>query len=81
MMETSILASASSCLETTEEYATYEWSTGSTTDTIHVNSGTFTVTVTDEFGCSGTSEPFTVTNSAPEAQVAGVTNFVKVIVF
>ena len=31
---------------------TYEWSTGSTTDTVHVStSGTYTVTVTDANGC------------------------------
>jgi gliding motility-associated-like protein len=62
-------------LQTTQEFASYEWSTGSITDTVLVNQGTFTVTVTDEFGCTGTSLPFIVTNSAPDAEVLGITDF------
>lgn len=62
-------------LQTTEEFVSYEWSTGSVTDTILVNQGTFTVSVTDEFGCTGTSLPFIVSNSAPQAEVFGITDF------
>ena len=47
----------------------YFWSNGATTASIPVTqSGTFTVQATDENGCSGTSEPVTVTvNPIPNA--------------
>jgi uncharacterized repeat protein (TIGR01451 family) len=46
--------------------ASYNWSNGATSQSITVNaSGTFTVTVTDGNGCSGTSAPVTVTEFAP----------------
>ena len=47
----------------------YLWSNGATTASIPVTqSGTFTVQTTDENGCSGTSEPVTVTvNPIPNA--------------
>ncbi|PLX16963.1 MAG: hypothetical protein C0597_07525, partial [Marinilabiliales bacterium] len=41
-------------LEPDETYLTYLWSTGSTTSAITVTeTGTYSVTITDEFGCSG----------------------------
>ncbi|MBI1287084.1 MAG: tandem-95 repeat protein [Flavobacteriales bacterium] len=47
---------------TTGSYATYEWSTGATTQSISVStSGTYTVTVTDGNGCSAASASVTVT--------------------
>jgi len=43
-------------------YIAYLWSDGSTSQTITVTqSGTFTVTVTDNNGCTGASSPFTIT--------------------
>ncbi len=40
-----------------EDYVSYEWSTGETTQDISVGEvGTYTVTVTDENGCTGTQE-------------------------
>jgi hypothetical protein len=42
-------------------FAAYLWSTGQTTQRITVYSaGTYSVTVTTSYGCSGTSAPFTV---------------------
>lgn len=43
-------------------YKTYLWSNGATTQTIAITeNGTFTVKVTDDNTCEGTSEPFTIT--------------------
>ena len=46
-------------------YASYLWSTSATTDSISVGVGIYTVTVTDAFGCVGTSPPDTVTAPVP----------------
>lgn len=50
-------------LSTTETYATYNWSNGSQDPSISVGTGTYSVTVTSEEGCSGTSPSVNV-NSA-----------------
>ena len=47
-------------------YSAYSWSTGSTTETTTVNSaGTYTITVTDVNGCTGTNSITTYTNDNP----------------
>lgn len=47
---------------TSSSAETYTWSTGQTTQSIVVtSSGTYTVTVSDENGCNGTSAPVVVT--------------------
>lgn len=54
-------------LSTDKPYASYRWSTGDTTRSIVVRSnGTYTVTVTDSLGSSGTSAPVTVTVTSPQ---------------
>jgi|GEM_PF-818488 len=46
----------------------YEWSTGETTESIEVTTGgTFTVTVTNEYGCTDTDEVVVTINPNPEA--------------
>lgn len=52
-------------------YTDYRWSNGATTRTIDVDSsGTFTVTVTNDDGCSGTSQPMVVTRvEAPKPEI------------
>lgn len=47
-------------LATSEPFASYQWSNGSTDPAISVGSGTYTVTVTTAQGCTGTSDPFDV---------------------
>lgn len=55
-------------LSTLESYAGYTWSNGSATPTISVGTGTYTVTVTNDLGCSGVSLPFVVVvGSNPQA--------------
>jgi len=58
-----------STLATTEQYASYIWSTGSTDPSIAVGTGTYSVTVTAAgTNCSGSSAPFYVSvGSDPQA--------------
>jgi hypothetical protein len=57
-------------------YATYNWSTGATTQSISVSSsGAFTVSVTNANGCSATSAPFIVNASfvaSPQICIVGM---------
>lgn len=54
IINTVISASANTTLLRTDiEYATYQWSTGSIDNEIAVSAGTYSVTVTDQNGCSG----------------------------
>ena len=47
----------STTLGTTEDFAAYEWSNGSTQDTaVYLSAGVVSLTVTDENGCTGTVE-------------------------
>lgn len=50
-------------LSTTLPYATYTWSTGATTPTITVGTGTYSVVVTDANGCTGTSASVNVVSA------------------
>ena len=59
------------------EYLSYLWSTTANTPTIAAVEGSYTVFVEDEFGCSGTSAPFVITQSAPDAVVNGIVPFCK----
>ncbi len=54
-------------LTVNENYSSYRWSNGATTKSIRVtSSGTYSATVTDTEGCTGTTQPITVTvNPAP----------------
>lgn len=56
-------------------FSFYQWSTGSTTQTIAVSSASsFTVTVTNSFGCTGTATTATVINPLPNPVVTGTTS-------
>lgn len=52
-------------LSTTQSFSAYTWSNGSTDPTITVGTGTYSVSVTDANGCSGTSANVNVL-SAPD---------------
>jgi gliding motility-associated-like protein len=47
-------------LSTSQPFSSYLWSTGAQSPGVSVGSGSYTVTVTNAFGCTGTSAPFTV---------------------
>jgi len=60
-----ICATKSTNLKASTGFASYIWSNGATTENITVNTGgTYTVTVTDANGCTGTDD-FVVTQSPP----------------
>lgn len=47
-------------LGTSEPYSTYAWSNDENTASIEVLTGSYTVTVTNQFGCTGTSSAYNV---------------------
>lgn len=47
-------------LSTAGTYSSYAWSNGATTSSISAGTGTYSVTVTNEFGCTGSSAPVNV---------------------
>lgn len=62
-------------LTTTEPFASYLWSNGAQTQSTSVTSGSYTVTVTTDLGCSATSDPFAVVvASDPVAAFSTVPN-------
>ncbi len=75
----SLCSGQSTVLSSNNTYASYLWSTGATTSSITVNTtGTFTLTVTDNNGCTGVSAPKTVTvheNPTPTIVALGPTEF------
>lgn len=55
-------------LSTTEPYAAYNWSNGSHDPTVSVGTGTYSVSVTNDQGCSGTSPSVNVNSAnSPDA--------------
>lgn len=59
---------APAILSTTVPYASYVWSNSSTEPSVSVGTGTYTVAVTNQEGCSATSAPFAVVvGSDPQA--------------
>jgi large repetitive protein len=66
-----VFCAGGSVVLATTVYSAYEWSTGDSTQFITVTeSGDYTVTVTNSFGCTGTSDVTSVTlYDLPEAEV------------
>lgn len=61
---------AGAVLDAGSGYATYTWNPGGITgQTATLPVGTYTVSVTDSQGCSGTSQAVSVTNNLPQAPV------------
>src|ERR1051326_278287 len=53
---------------------TYAWSNGATTQTINnINTGYYTVTVSDHYGCTATTSPFLPLASIPQPFICMVT--------
>ncbi|MGD0709968.1 MAG: T9SS type A sorting domain-containing protein [Bacteroidales bacterium] len=58
-------------------YSTYLWSTGASTETIMVNTaGTYTVTVTNASGCSGTASANLIVHPNPVVSVTASANLI-----
>ena len=57
-------------------YSSYLWSNGSTASTINVGAaGPYTVTITDAFGCLGSTSASLVVNPIPSPAISGTTAF------
>jgi len=55
-------------------YASYQWNSGATAQTINVTTGgAFTVTVTDANGCTGSASATTTVNALPTPSISGAT--------
>lgn len=62
-------------VDSTSLYTDYSWSNGSTNDSISVLTGTYSVTVTDAFGCTGISPAVVVVNANPAVSITGAIPF------
>jgi len=68
---TSICIGGSTVLSVQAGFASYDWSTGGNTSSITVNAaGTYTVTVTNATGCSGTDVQTVTIGSGPTPNIA-----------
>lgn len=72
---TSICAGQTTVLSAGGPYSTYAWSNGLTTQTITVGTGgTYTVTVTNGFGCPGSDTEVLTVHPNPVPNITGNTN-------
>jgi len=60
----------------TDVYSSYHWSNGATTQSFYaMNAGTYTVTVTNNFGCTATAtSPVITVHSLPTVAITGATS-------
>ncbi len=71
---TGICQGSNTVLTVPGSYASYQWNTGETTSSITVSSaGSYSVTVTSGFGCSGTTNTQMVINPLPTPAITGIT--------
>lgn len=66
----------STLLQVTGSYAGYEWSNGNTSATLAAGTqGSYYVTVTDAYGCTGSTAFDLIVIALPEVEITGVTSF------
>ncbi|MCB9279156.1 MAG: gliding motility-associated C-terminal domain-containing protein [Lewinellaceae bacterium] len=70
--ETELCPGETASLNAGNGFAAYQWSTGSDASAIQVDStGSYSVTVTDIYGCSGSQTAQVVVHSSPQAEISG----------
>jgi hypothetical protein len=63
---------ANTTLQTTADHTTYLWSTGATTRSINVsNAATYSVSVTNSFGCTASTQVVTTVYTPPSPKITG----------
>lgn len=62
-------------LAVTAPFVSYNWSNSETSQDIWVQAGSYTVSVTDTNGCTGTSQPFNVAVSNPVITINGIDEY------
>ncbi|MFM7768865.1 MAG: HYR domain-containing protein, partial [Bacteroidota bacterium] len=68
----SVCQGATATLTAPAGYSSYQWSTGATTQTINPNTaGTYTVTVTNANGCTGSASQAVTVNANPTPSITG----------
>lgn len=73
---TSFCSGSSTTLNAGGGFSSYSWSNGATTPGINVTTaGTFTVTVTNANGCTGSASATTTVNANPTPSISGNTTF------
>ncbi|MCO5288957.1 MAG: gliding motility-associated C-terminal domain-containing protein, partial [Bacteroidetes bacterium] len=73
---TAFCQGANSTLSAGGGYASYLWSTGAVTPTLNVTTGgTYSVTVTNAAGCTGTTNTVVTVNPNPTPSITGTTAF------
>ncbi len=73
---TELCSGSTISLQTTNTYNSYYWNNGETTETISVsNAGIYSLTVTDDLGCTGTSNTNIISLIADQVIIGGSTSF------
>lgn len=67
----SVCSGASTTVDAGAGFASYNWNTGATTQTINVGAGTYSVTVSNASGCTGATSVTVGTSPSPTPTVSG----------
>ncbi len=72
---TSVCQGINTSLTVDGTYSTYQWSNAQSTNSISVGAGTYTVTVTDATGCTGSEVVNVISNNSPTPTMEGTPSF------
>jgi hypothetical protein len=73
--DTAICEGEETLLSTIESYPEYLWSTDSTSQSIIVGPGDYSITVTGDFECTFSTDFTVIENPLPEPQISGLASF------
>lgn len=72
---TEICKGTTQSISTTQTYVAYSWDTGSSSASIDVGPGSYTVTVTDAGGCTAETSVTIQENAGPDASISGASTY------